>query len=357
MDYWYSKTIYRKIILILSAIQFLGFFLFPYAYASSKSLNSLANMFRKYSGVTFPEKLTGFNYLKLYLDINGDDAIFLIGLLVLIIIVVVIHALGKKRKSYSASLGVELIILMFNYIFIDAADSMTGYRFSKGAVMIILVDLLILAASVLGMLFEMKAQAALSVNGGSAGSFDSEKFAQNMGTAGNVIVNLAKQAGAQLAKIPGAVRNTVDSAKDSSGSSSASSSRNANQARPVSRPASARPGTASSAPVQSSIPQTGVMTGVRGAFAGAQIPLNSGEEMVVGRSADICNIILEGDLISRKHCTICYDGRTGYYVVTDFSGNGTFIGSGARLPEGKRTSLAPGTVIWIGSKDVSFQLG
>ncbi len=352
MDYWYSKTIYRKIILILSVIQFLGFFLFPYAYTS---LSSLANAFRKYSGVTFPEKLTGFAYLNLLLDRNSDDAMFLIGLLILMIVVIVIHVLGKKRSSYSASLGIELIILMFNYIFIDAADSITGYRFSKGAVMIILVDLLILAASVLGMLFEMKAQAALGVGG--AGSFDSEKFAQNMGTAGNVIVNLAKQAGAQLAKIPGAVRNTVDSAKDSSGSSSASSSRNANQARPVSRPASARPGTASSAPVQSSIPQTGVMTGVRGAFAGAQIPLNSGEEMVVGRSADICNIILEGDLISRKHCTICYDGRTGYYVVTDFSGNGTFIGSGARLPEGKKTSLAPGTVIWIGSKDVSFQLG
>ena len=92
-------------------------------------------------------------------------------------------------------------------------------------------------------------------------------------------------------------------------------------------------------------------------FAGAQIPIANGESVIIGRAVDSCHIILEGQAISRKHCTVQYDATTGNYIVTDYSANGTFLGNGSKLPPQKNIALTPGSLIWIGSADNTFQLG
>lgn len=57
---WSEKSIFRKIIIIMSALQVVAFFALPYARMNSAvgSLNSLANSFGASTGI--PNNLTGF---------------------------------------------------------------------------------------------------------------------------------------------------------------------------------------------------------------------------------------------------------------------------------------------------------
>ena len=61
---WSEKSIFRKIIIILSALQVVAFFALPYARMNSAvgSLNSLANSFGASTGI--PNNLTGFAAVK-----------------------------------------------------------------------------------------------------------------------------------------------------------------------------------------------------------------------------------------------------------------------------------------------------
>lgn len=102
---------------------------------------------------------------------------------------------------------------------------------------------------------------------------------------------------------------------------------------------------------------SGVIIGVQGTFKGAKIPVKSGESILIGRDAKCCQIILNENSISRKHCMIQYDRITGNYIVVDDSANGTFTKNGKKLPSKKKLSLSPGTVIRIGKSDNFFQLG
>lgn len=114
--------------------------------------------------------------------------------------------------------------------------------------------------------------------------------------------------------------------------------------------------------VSTSVPQmavsaSGIITGVKGKFKGAKIPVKSGESILIGRDIKRCQIILDENSISRKHCMIQYDPMTGNYIVVDDSANGTFAKNGKKLPSKRRLSLSPGTVIRIGKSDNFFQLG
>lgn len=69
----------------------------------------------------------------------------------------------------------------------------------------------------------------------------------------------------------------------------------------------------------------GVIVGVAGAFKDANFDIVDDEEIVLGRSAQEANVIfgqLETD-VSRKHCSVRFDGRANPYIVTDYSSSGT----------------------------------
>ena len=68
----------------------------------------------------------------------------------------------------------------------------------------------------------------------------------------------------------------------------------------------------------------------------------AGMDMVIGRSADRCNIILEDPDVSRVHCTIRYDSKTGMFLLTDVSSNGTYLQNGSRLNRNVPHTIAPG---------------
>jgi hypothetical protein len=71
--------------------------------------------------------------------------------------------------------------------------------------------------------------------------------------------------------------------------------------------------------------------------------LPMGMNMAIGRDANRCNIIVDDSDVSRTHCVLRFDARSGGFTLTDVSSNGTFLKDGPRLPRGTAYSLAPGT--------------
>lgn len=101
-----------------------------------------------------------------------------------------------------------------------------------------------------------------------------------------------------------------------------------------------------------SVPQNkGIVVGVAGAYTDAKFDLVDGAELIFGRSPQDANIVFDQTAtdVSRKHCSVRYDGRARQYVVTDYSTTGTYLENGTRLESGQPKQVACGTVIYLGS--------
>lgn len=99
----------------------------------------------------------------------------------------------------------------------------------------------------------------------------------------------------------------------------------------------------------------GTITGLSGAYAGAVIPVKSGDTVTIGRDPSVCSIVAKGEKVSRKHCTVAFNGDNGMYAVTDYSSNGTFDEAGNRLARTVATPMTAGSVIVVGGE--KFRLG
>ncbi len=103
----------------------------------------------------------------------------------------------------------------------------------------------------------------------------------------------------------------------------------------------------------------GSVKGISGTYEGFDIPLNSGETIVIGRDPGVSNIVLEDEqgYVSRKHCSISYDSQTGNYTVIDYSSNGVILEEGDKIPKSQPVNLMAKTNIYIGSRSNAFKLG
>lgn len=103
---------------------------------------------------------------------------------------------------------------------------------------------------------------------------------------------------------------------------------------------------------------TGSITCLSGMYSGNSFNLVSNEEMIIGRDATACHIVLDqgADKVSRKHCGILYNPATQNYYVTDYSSNGTLTREGSRLVNNIPTQLPPGSVVCLGNNENRFML-
>ncbi len=101
----------------------------------------------------------------------------------------------------------------------------------------------------------------------------------------------------------------------------------------------------------------GVMVGLKGMYAGAEIPLNPGEYIKLGR-ATTNHLVFEGQSnISRNHCKIKWDAEHKKFIFCDYSSNGSFVnGSEDCLPQNLEMEIAPGSVIALGDDTNTFRL-
>ena len=70
----------------------------------------------------------------------------------------------------------------------------------------------------------------------------------------------------------------------------------------------------------------GAIIGIKGYLIGKIIRLKPEQRVLLGRDASQCDVVLSGDMVSRVHCSICYDGKKKTYIVNDLSTNATSIG-------------------------------
>lgn len=101
----------------------------------------------------------------------------------------------------------------------------------------------------------------------------------------------------------------------------------------------------------------GVLVGLKGMYAGAEVPLNPGEYIKLGRAATN-HLIFEGQTnVSRNHCKIKWDAEHKKFIFCDYSSNGSFVnGSEDCLPQNLEMEMAPGTVIALGDDTNTFRL-
>ena len=98
------------------------------------------------------------------------------------------------------------------------------------------------------------------------------------------------------------------------------------------------------------------LRGIRGEYAGYEIPVHP-TGILLGRSATACNLVFRQTTeVSRYHCRVAYDRRTGYFIVTDLrSQNGIYTENGQRLASGEKLVLAPGQSFMMCGSGTAFQ--
>lgn len=102
----------------------------------------------------------------------------------------------------------------------------------------------------------------------------------------------------------------------------------------------------------------GVVVGLYGMYAGAEISLRDGETIRLGRNKDN-DLIFDDEQkkVSRNHCTIKWDGKNKEYLIYDNSTVGTFAnGSDNCLPKHLEVIVKVGTVIDLGDEQNRFRL-
>ena len=101
----------------------------------------------------------------------------------------------------------------------------------------------------------------------------------------------------------------------------------------------------------------GRITVVSGEHQGKTFTFHAGEEMILGRDPALSSIVFQYPKVSRRHCGIRFDAASGNYQVTDYSSNGTRLSNGAMVSAGSYTTIAPGTVIYLGNQHEAIQVG
>lgn len=102
--------------------------------------------------------------------------------------------------------------------------------------------------------------------------------------------------------------------------------------------------------------QKGTIVCTRGAMQGAEFPMNDGEVVTLGRDSAVCNIILPDMDISRRHCTVQFNGRDNCYYVTDYSSLGVRLNGTMPLEKNAAVSCPRGSKIVLGNGNNEFML-
>ena len=86
-----------------------------------------------------------------------------------------------------------------------------------------------------------------------------------------------------------------------------------------------------------------------------QWKIEPNRDIRVGRSGEDCEIVVDGDNVSRLHCMIHYDKRKNIFLVKDMSANGTFTVRGL-IGRGRVAEVVPGERIYLVSNRYEIYL-
>lgn len=96
---------------------------------------------------------------------------------------------------------------------------------------------------------------------------------------------------------------------------------------------------------------------ISGPLEGNVVDLENGP-LVIGRDPRLCNLVFPQDCIEigRKHCSITYDSEKRFFVIQDYSSNGTFLGTGERMNQLDKRYLKSGDSFYLGKNNYLFEV-
>lgn len=99
-----------------------------------------------------------------------------------------------------------------------------------------------------------------------------------------------------------------------------------------------------------------ILIGISGQFAGSKSEFRNGR-IIIGRDAYAADLIypLTNNIVSRRHCTISYNSKSGRFIIEDSSTNGTFLSTGERITHGQ-AYIDSGDRFYLGSPEELFEL-
>jgi len=101
----------------------------------------------------------------------------------------------------------------------------------------------------------------------------------------------------------------------------------------------------------------GVLVGLTGMYAGAEIAFTDHMMIRLGRLPDNDLVFENEQHISRRHCEITWYANEKIFRIKDFSSSGSYMnGSDECIPQNIDTPLMPGTVLDIGDANNRFRL-
>ena len=102
----------------------------------------------------------------------------------------------------------------------------------------------------------------------------------------------------------------------------------------------------------------GCLTILYGSFAGQQLPLPAGEELLLGSDAAQCHLILDLEGMPSCLCSICWLESRGTYLVSCRAPEGLLWADGSCAPSGSTTEVFSGTVCYLPATGIPvIQLG
>lgn len=103
-------------------------------------------------------------------------------------------------------------------------------------------------------------------------------------------------------------------------------------------------------------PQMGQVVCIKGVAVGQGFSLPETAKIVVGKSRQNTNMLINSPMVSNVHCSIRYKAATNTYIVKDHSTNGTYV-NGARIQKDVPMSFPAGTVLQLADGSNEIKLG
>lgn len=79
-------------------------------------------------------------------------------------------------------------------------------------------------------------------------------------------------------------------------------------------------------------------------------------KMIIGKSRQRCNLIVDNPHVSNIHCSVRYNAQRNVYIIKDHSSNGTYVNH-VRLAKGVPTEYPAGTIVSLANNDTQITLG
>ena len=89
-----------------------------------------------------------------------------------------------------------------------------------------------------------------------------------------------------------------------------------------------------------------------GEYSGVSIPIKPGEALIIGRSSQKCNLLINDPFVSRLHCEVALNLNNNDFSITDFSSSGTYL-NGNRI---SKSTAFPGDSFAIGKPENQIAL-